>query len=243
MGKRMLLGAALLAMVAATPAQAQYWSRSWMAAPLVNRAPLEKHPDLNDRTVRQVVRLSNGGQRIRIRLSNEMSVNPLLVGSVHVALAGENGAIVPGSDHVVTFNQAQGATIPARAPLLSDPIDLAVKPLTRISISIHLPQGAADATVHSYSAATTWTAPGDQTGAQTLTSPAVIGPRVVISAVEVDNAKRGTAIVTLGDSITDGVRATPTATGAGPICWPSGCRKPGARASALPMPGSAPTGC
>ena len=125
MAKRMLLGAALLAMVAATPAQAQYWSRSWMAAPLINRAPPEKHPDLNDRTVRQVVRLSSGGQRIRIRLSNEMSVNPLLVGSVHVALAGENGAIVPGSDHVVTFNQAQGATIPARAPLLSDPIDLA----------------------------------------------------------------------------------------------------------------------
>jgi hypothetical protein len=204
-----MLGAIALIAVMATPAQADTWSRSWMAAPLVSKTPPEKRPDLNDRTLRQVVRISSGGQHIRLRLSNEMSVQPLLLGAVHVALAGENGQTLPGSDHIVTFNGAQGATIPARAPLLSDPIAMPVKPLTRLTISIHLPQGAPDATVHSYSAATGWNAPGDQTAAASLSDATTLGPRVIISGVEVENRKPGTTIVTLGDSITDGVRATP----------------------------------
>jgi lysophospholipase L1-like esterase len=207
--RTIILGAPLLLALAATPLQAQSWSRSWMAAPLVSKAPPEKRPDLSNRTLRQVVRISSGGQRIRLRLSNEMSTQPLLLGAVHVALAGENGETLPGTDHVVTFNQAQGATIPARAPLLSDPVAMTVKPLTRLSISIHLPQGAPDATVHSYSAATGWTAPGDQTAATNLSESTMLGPRVIISGVEVENRKPGTTIVTLGDSITDGVRATP----------------------------------
>lgn len=195
--------------LAAAPATAQHWSRSWMAAPLVSKTPPEKRPDLTDRTLRQVVRLSSGGTRIRLRLSNEMSPLPLTIGTVHVALAGDNGAILPGTDHVVAFDGAQGATIPARAPLLSDPIDWPVGPLTRLAISIHLPQGAPDATVHSYSAATSWTAPGDQSGAIALTGSSTLGPRVIIAGVEVESRRPAATIVTLGDSITDGVRATP----------------------------------
>lgn len=206
---RSLLSIGLLLAISAAPAQAQSWSRSWMAAPLVSRTPPEKRPDLGNRTLRQVVRMSTGGTRIRLRLSNEMSTQPLLLGAVHVALAGTDGEILPGTDRVVTFNSGQGATIPARAPLLSDPIAMPVKPLTRLTISIHLPQGAPDATVHSYSAATGWTAPGDQTAAPRMTNTTTLGPRVIITGVEVENRKPARTIVTLGDSITDGVRATP----------------------------------
>ena len=206
---RSLISATLLLALASAPAQAQSWSRSWMAAPLVSRTAPEKRPDLSDRTLRQVVRISTGGDRIRLRLSNEMSTRPLLLGAVHVALAGANGETLPGTDRVVTFNQAQGATVPARAPLLSDPIAMPVKPLARLAISIHLPQGAPDATVHSYSAATGWTAPGDQTAATSLTDATTLGPRVIITGVEVENRNPARTIVTLGDSITDGVRATP----------------------------------
>ena len=206
---RSLISATLLLALASAPAQAQSWSRSWMAAPLVSRTAPEKRPDLSDRTLRQVVRISTGGNRIRLRLYNEMSTRPLLLGAVHVALAGANGETLPGTDRVVTFNQAQGATIPARAPLLSDPIAMPVKPLARLAISIHLPQGAPDATVHSYSAATGWTAPGDQTAATSLTDATTLGPRVIITGVEVENRNPARTIVALGDSITDGVRATP----------------------------------
>lgn len=204
-----VIGVLMIGALIASPATAQHWSRSWMAAQLVNNAPPEKQPDLTDRTVRQVVRISSGGTRVRLRLSNEMSQAPLLLGTVHVALAGADGAILPGSDHVVTFNGQQGTTIPARAPLLSDPVAIKVAPLTRLTVSIHLPQGARNPTVHSYSAATGWIAAGDQSGATSLTGATKLGPRIILSAVEVESARPATTIVTLGDSITDGVRATP----------------------------------
>ena len=95
---RSLLSIGLLLALSAAPAQAQSWSRSWMAAPLVSRTPPEKRPDLGNRTLRQVVRISTGGTRIRLRLSNEMSTQPLLLGAVHVALAGDNGETLPGTD-------------------------------------------------------------------------------------------------------------------------------------------------
>ncbi|MFZ2996483.1 SGNH/GDSL hydrolase family protein [Sphingobium sp.] len=198
----------LLLVAAPGSAQAQHWSRSWMAAPLVWHEPVEKRPVLTDRTIRQVVRISNGGDRLRLQLSNQMSEEALLIGAVHVALAGEDGRILPGTDRVVSFNRAQGATIPPRAPLISDPIDMAVKPLTRLTVSIHLPTGTASPTVHAYAAATNWIAPGDQTGADAMTGATTIGPRLILSAVEVETRKAATTIVTLGDSITDGVRAT-----------------------------------
>lgn len=204
-----IIGAVLVLALGAAPALADGWSRSWMAAPQAASAPTDKHLDLADRTVRQVVRISSGGQRIRLRLSNEMSVQPLEVGAVHVAMAGENGAIVPGSDHVVTFEGRRDTLIPARAPRLSDPIAMPVRPLTHVTVSIHLPRGAPDATVHSYSAATGWTAPGDQTAVGRMTGESRIEPRLILTAIEVQNRKAGTTIVTLGDSITDGVRATP----------------------------------
>ena len=94
---RSLISATLLLALASAPAQAQSWSRSWMAAPLVSRTAPEKRPDLSDRTLRQVVRISTGGDRIRLRLSNEMSTRPLLLGAVHVALAGANGETLPGT--------------------------------------------------------------------------------------------------------------------------------------------------
>lgn len=189
-------------------ADAEYWSRSWMAAPQVWTAPADKRPDLTDRTIRQVVRISGGGQRIRLRLSNEMTQEPLLVGAIHVALAGEDGRIIPGSDHVLSFNGVQGARLPAGASLLSDPVDLSVKPLTSLTVSIHLPAGAANPTVHSYAAATNWIAPGDQTAAEQMSGASIVGPRLILSAVEVETLRPATTIVTLGDSITDGVRAT-----------------------------------
>ena len=58
---RSLISATLLLALASAPAQAQSWSRSWMAAPLVSRTAPEKRPDLSDRTLRQVVRISTGG--------------------------------------------------------------------------------------------------------------------------------------------------------------------------------------
>ena len=205
---------ALLPLLWTGTAQAQHWSRSWAAAPLAalppqdGRAPI---PDLADRTLRQVVRLSTGGDRLRLRLTNELSDAVLTTGAVHVALAGADGTIVAGSDRVVRFDGQAAARLPAFAPLVSEPIALKVPPRSRIAISIHLPAGAVRPTVHQHAAATTWIARGDRTAAVRLADPTRFGQRLMIAGIDVETRARHRVIVTFGDSITDGVRATPDA--------------------------------
>src|ERR1700690_3263557 len=80
-------------------------------------------PDLNNVTVRQLVRIAAAAERVRIRFSNEFSDLPMHIGAAHIALLGDDGAIVPGSDHTLRFSGQPGITVPANAPMLSDPID------------------------------------------------------------------------------------------------------------------------
>ncbi|MEP7007699.1 MAG: hypothetical protein ABI810_17095, partial [Sphingomonas bacterium] len=103
---------ATLLPIAAQAAPGQTWVRSWEAAPLEvslpRPAPPPATPDAaaaapiapitSDVTFRMVARISAGGTSIRLRLSNEISADPLRLGAVHVALAGDDGTIVAGSD-------------------------------------------------------------------------------------------------------------------------------------------------
>jgi len=190
-----------------SPALAQYWSRSWGLAPqqLSRNAPL---PDLTGKTLRQVVRISSGGTRIRLRLTNELSQSALKIGSVHVALVDAAGQIIPGSDRAVTFGGVAAPLVPDRAPIVSDAIALRVAPLAHVAISLYFPAGAPDATVHGYAAATASIAAGDQTAAATLANPTPFKQRMVIAGIDVETSRAGSTVVAFGDSITDGVRAT-----------------------------------
>jgi hypothetical protein len=105
---------AAIALAATLPgmAGAQYWSRSWAAAVQASPAPESDRalPNLKDKTVRQIVRLSAGGRRFCLRLSNELTPADIRIGTVRVALIGADGAIVAGSAREVRF---AGRAIPS----------------------------------------------------------------------------------------------------------------------------------
>ncbi|HEY0267169.1 MAG TPA: SGNH/GDSL hydrolase family protein [Rhizomicrobium sp.] len=160
-------------------------------------------------TVRQLVRIAVGGDRIRLRFTNEEGSDVLALGAVHVAAAGPDGSIVAGSDHVVTFNGNRSVVIPASAPLLSDPVAMTVEPLEKLVISIHVP-GAALRGGHSlfqYVAGQ----PGDETGAPQLPRQSLMRLTSMVSQVEVDAGSAANVVVTLGDSITEGAQSTANA--------------------------------
>ncbi len=189
------------------------WVRSWAAAP---QAPLSVQanrpiPDLTDQTVRQVVRLSAGGTRLRIRLSNEMSDAPLRIDAVTAALAGPDGSIVAGSSRAVTFAGNRDVLVPPHAPFVSDALAWRVEPAQHIAISIHFVKPPSAPTVHSHAAATAWIAAGNQTAAVQLNRAIRFGQRLVIAAVDVEADRGGRTVVAFGDSITDGARATDNA--------------------------------
>jgi lysophospholipase L1-like esterase len=189
------------------------WLLSWSAAPVAPdpnpsvRAQL--NPSFQDQTLRQVVRLSAGGERVRIRLSNEYGAAPLKVGAVHVALAADQGAIQPGSDRAVTFGGSPTAVIPPGAPLLSDPIELKTAPLTSLAVSLYLPGSTGPCTCHDQGTQTGLVSDkGDFTAARQFPTQSTINFRAFLSGIEVMPDRPGKTVVVLGDSISDGVGAT-----------------------------------
>jgi len=163
--------------------------------------------DPADITIRQLVRVSAAGKRIRLRFTNEGGSDVLTLGAVHVGLAGPDGSVLPGSDRIVSFEGRRAITVPAGAPLLTDAIDLPVKALDRLVISTYLPGPAARTghTVLHYMAA------GDQTAASQLPGQKLARLTALVSEVDVDATTATGVIVCLGDSITDGATSTSNA--------------------------------
>lgn len=223
---RTIMMAAALALLSPLPALAQLrqaWTRSWQAVPMEmpaprpapvvqpgQPAPPPPPPALPsaDATFRMVARLSAGGTTLRLRLSNEMGAVPLPIGAVHVALAGDDGAIVAGTDRTVTFNDNAAPVIPAGAPLVSDPIALKVAPLAKVVVSIHVPGDTTRLTVHPLGSATALIVPGNQVAAPRLAPGATSSMRFILSGVDVAGGPATATIVTIGDSITDGAAST-----------------------------------
>ncbi len=185
------------------------WVRTWGSSPL---APADALEAFTDATLRQVVRISGGGSRARIRFTNEYGTAPLTIGAAHVGLAAPDGGVQPGSDRVLTFAGKPNVTVPAGAPILSDPVDLHLPALSKLSISLYLPEGMETCTSHGLVVGTGWSIPGDAVAAPALPANAVPLPvRALISAVEVLPGAPAKAIVVIGDSITDGFGSTPGA--------------------------------
>ena len=210
-----LVSSCLLLMAAsAATAAPQQWVRSWGASPLPASpamGPFPASPSFSDQTIRQVVRLSAGGTRIQVRLSNEYGTAPLVIGAAHVAAAGPDGAIAPGSDHVLTFGGKPDAVIPPGSPLVSDSVDMAAAPLALLSISLYLPKATGPCTCHATAMQIGYAAAGDQTGAPSLASATQIQTRAFISAVEAAGAASAKTVIVLGDSISDGIGSTANA--------------------------------
>jgi len=167
-------------------------------------APL---PPYKDMTVRQVVRLSAGASAIRLRFSNEFGDRPLRLGAVHVALAGDNDAILPGTDHLVTFAGKTSAELPPGSPLLSDPLSWPLPAFARLAISVHYP----DETVppaHTLFALNAWQSAGEQTAAPALAAPVPARSGSHLSQIDIIPARPGGTLVTFGDSITEGVASS-----------------------------------
>jgi lysophospholipase L1-like esterase len=187
------------------------WVATWTASqqapepPFVAAAPAQ----FSNQTIRQIVRVSIGGQTVRVRLSNEFGRTPLRVGEVRIGQQLAGPSIVPGSDRVVTFGGRTAVTIPAGAPLLSDPIDIAVAPLSNMVLSLYLPDTVQVGTFHSLGVQTTYvSSPGNFTAAVTPPVASTTTSWFFLSGLSVLADRRAAAVVAVGDSITDGFAST-----------------------------------
>lgn len=178
-----------------------HWVGTWTTSP----APAEAAA-FSNQTLRMNARVSIGGSRLRVRLSNAYGNRPLTVGPVHIGLRHAGPAIIAGSDRVVTFGGEASATIAVGAVLLSDPVELTVAPLADIAISFFLPGDvpASFGITGRYARQTNYISPPGDFSAETMMPVGKLTDEwYFLCGIDVLAAAETGGIVALGDSLTD----------------------------------------
>lgn len=198
---------ALALALGANGAAAESWATSWHASPQPAWGPDFLLPmgvpaRLERQTTRETVRLSTGGARLRLVLSNRYGHAPVAIGSVKVAQDGRSAR--------VTFAGRDAAVIRPGAQLVSDPVALAAAPLSRLDVVTWFPDKVPVESFHWGAQQTIAIARGDRTGTPGFAADTRIPGRLFLNAVLVETpAAQARTVVVLGDSITDGNGSTP----------------------------------
>jgi lysophospholipase L1-like esterase len=180
-----------------------HWVGTWTTAPV----PVDSIA-LAAQTLRMISRISIGGSRIRVRISNAYGTRDLAVGAAHLGLRSQGAAIVDGSDRRLTFNGSPSTAIPAGALVVSDPVDLEVAPLADLAVSVYLPDEVPESfqlTGHDPAHQTSYISPGgDFTCATEMPVQEEMEVFLFVTGVEVLAAWEVGGIVAFGDSLTEG---------------------------------------
>ena len=168
---------------------------------------------LSNRTIRMTLRTSIGGQTVRIRLYNAFGAPTVTLGAAHIALHAKDSAIAPGSDRSLTFSGKPSATMYAGQVLVSDPVKLNVAPLSELAVSLYFSGDTGAPTNHGLGLQPTYASgSGDFTSAPEITDPVSVSEAYYwLEGVDVLAPADAAALVTFGDSITDGDQSTPGA--------------------------------
>ncbi|GLZ76718.1 SGNH hydrolase [Actinorhabdospora filicis] len=210
------IAAALLATAAsvslAAPAEAAPpWSGAWaraqqVAAPESWAGPNWSLTGFADQTLRQELRLTEGGSRLRIELSNVYGDRPLKVAGATVGLAGPGGSVVPGTVRTLTFGGRSSVAVAAGRELMSDAANLRTAALDRISVTLYFKEATGPATFHEAASDLAYVAGGDRRYSTKSLGTQTSHSSYFLSGAEVSgHGPRRQSIVTFGDSITDGV--------------------------------------
>jgi lysophospholipase L1-like esterase len=134
-----------------------------------------------------------------------------MVGAAHIAVRAKDSAIVPGTDRTLMFSGNPTATMYAGEELVSDPVNLNVAPLSDLAVSLYFAKDTGVPTNHPLGSHPAYVSKeGDFTSAEEITDPLMITQSYYwLQGVDVLAPSVAEAIVTFGDSITDGARSTP----------------------------------
>ena len=207
---------------AAHAASSSPWVATWGAA-MMAVSP-GSAPDVSNKTLREIVHTSVGGDHARVWVSNRFGTVPLHVGAVHIAissngsagvspdgsqdLSADGSAIQAGSDRALTFNGTGSIVIPPGAAVVSDPVALDVPALSDMAVSIYLPDHTMVSTEHASAQQISYAATGNLTDAADLAGKDRREHSwYFLSGIDVE-APGDSTVIAFGDSITDGAHST-----------------------------------
>ncbi|MGZ5786579.1 MAG: SGNH/GDSL hydrolase family protein [Ramlibacter sp.] len=165
----------------------------------------------SNQSIRQPLRLSLGGDTLRVKVSNLFGKSPVTFSGVHVAKSGATtNAIDLGTDHAVTFGGQASVTLAPGAEMTSDAVALATSPLSMLAVTLYFASATTMPTVHSDGRQTTYIVPGDQLSAASVTAAGadIRQSYYGLAAVETSSTSATKVVVAFGDSQTDGFAST-----------------------------------
>ena len=207
--RTLFLGAFLALGSFAQAAESGDWITTWAASPQPIWspdffAPVKVPRNFWNQTLREHATISLGGKQVRLVISNLYGTTPLELGAAHVALAGANESTEDASDHAVTFDGKPGVTVPPGAEWISDPVKFEVAPLSKLAVSLYFPGVVPVTTPHWEGRDTAYISEGNTAGDSSIKPTSTITAKAFLSGILVDAPPDARALVTFGDSITDG---------------------------------------
>jgi lysophospholipase L1-like esterase len=192
-----------------TSTPATKWVGTWSTAPqLVETGNNPPAPGLSNNTLRQIVRVSIGGDSLRLRLSNEFSTSPVTFHTVHIALSKGGGTIDTTTDRALAFGGNAEITIAPGAAITSDPLQFALLARADIAITICFGNTPSDITGHPGSRTTSYVLSGNQVSRADAAGAVATDHWYNINAIDVLAPSAAACVVILGNSITDGRGST-----------------------------------
>jgi lysophospholipase L1-like esterase len=204
-----LLAASLTAYLATGAAAAPtstapaFWQPTWIspAQPVWGEGwtvPLGMPTDLHGVTLRQSLRTSLGGERLRLVISNQYGTEPLTIGTLTV----RRSAAEPSRG--VLFRGHEGMVVAPGARVISDPVGLPVIAGDRLEVDLHLPEPTTPAGFHWNAQEQTEIIQGNAAGNHGAPVLETLTTRAFVSELWVASIHPPLTVVTIGDSITDG---------------------------------------
>ncbi len=192
-----------------TPIAAIKWVGTWATAPqLVEISNMPPSPGLTNNSLRQVVRVSIGGDTLRIRFSNEFSTSDVTMKSVQIAVSTGGNTINVSTNKELKFNGNYEITMNAGAAVTSDPIAFNLTPRMDLAITIYYGQTSTSVTGHPGSRTTSYIAAGNTTNGIDFTGAVTTDHWYNISSIDVLAPSTAACVAILGNSITDGRGST-----------------------------------
>lgn len=186
-----------------------HWVGTWGTAPqLVERHNNPPAPGLTNNSLRQIVQVSIGGKKVRLKLTNEFSKEPTEIKAIELSIAktaGSSSEINEASTVSLTFNGKQSVTIPAGGMIVSDAVKFPIGNRENVAITIHYGQTSPSVSGHPGSRTSSYLKEGNTTD---FTGAIRTDHWYNIQTLEVEASSKAGAVVILGNSITDGRGST-----------------------------------
>ena len=192
---------------------AQNWVGTWATAPqTVVRSFMPYNNCMTNRSVRQVVKVSIGGDVIRLKLSNIYSMQPVEIRSIYIAHAKDSSDIDAKTAQYFKFGNSYKAVIPAGKQIVSNALKFKLRNLERVAITINYTSAPEIPTVHMGSRTTSYIMKGVTNAHSNFAKAFRENHWYNISGIDVYTMSNNmSAIAIIGNSITDGKCSTDNA--------------------------------